>query len=113
VLALILAAAAVMQPAGPPARCHVYVVVHRVNVDASGRITRVEVATVIDPSAPGTPEEVANHPVQMELPAEYLLAVRARLERQPHAASQPSFSTYTFYNPARPNSAEVGPGECG
>lgn len=112
-LALILAAAAAVQPAGPPARCHVYVVVHRVNVDASGRIARVAVERVVDPSAPGTPEEVASRPVQIELPPEYLLAVRARLERQPHPATPPSFSTYTFYNPARPNSAEVGPADCG
>jgi hypothetical protein len=112
-LALALAAAAVVQPAEPPARCHIYAVIHRVNVDPTGRITRVTVDRVVDPSAPGTPEEVASRPVQIDLPPAYLLAVRARLERQPHPGNPPSFVTYTFYNPARPGSAEVSPAECG
>lgn len=107
-----IATALALAAATPAAQCHVYVVVHHVFVRPDGRISHVDVDSVIDPTGPGPPEEVARHRVNVDVPPVYILAVRGFLERQHYSGNPPSFYTYTFFNPARPEAAEPSPAEC-
>jgi hypothetical protein len=107
-----LATALALAAATPAAQCHIYAVIHHVFVRPDGRISHVDIDRVIDPSGPGTEAEVARRPVNVDVPPAYILAVRAVLERRPHSGTPPSFYTYTFYNPARPDAAEPDPAEC-
>jgi hypothetical protein len=107
-----LAAALLLATAAPVAQCHIYAVIHHVFVRPDGRISHVDVERVIDPAGPGTEAEVARRAVDVEVPPAYILAVRAVLERRPRSGIPPSFYTYTFFNPARPEAAEPDPAEC-
>lgn len=109
---MVLGAALLLAAAAPAAQCHIYVVVHHVFVHPDGRISHADVDSVIDPTGPGTPEEVARHRVNVDVPPAYILAVRAMLERRHYPGNPPSFYTYTFFNPARPEAAEPSPAEC-
>lgn len=110
-LAAALFLAATVQPAPAP-RCHIYAVIHHVFVRPDGRISHVDIDRVIDPAGTGTEQEVAQRRVAIDVPPAYILAVRAMLERRPHAAGARSYFEYTFFNPARPDAAEPSPAEC-
>jgi hypothetical protein len=92
--------------------CRLFVVVHQVSLGSGGRIASVRVDRVIDPSAPGTPEEAAQRPISMELPPGYLAAVRRFLETRTYPPEPRSFYTYTFYDPAQPERGDINPGNC-
>ena len=108
-----LAGAASGQTAPSPApQCHIYAGIIQVTVDTAGHITGLRMERVIDPAGPGTEEEVARRAVRIDLPPEWLRAVRAHLERQHYPGSPSVFYTYAFYNPARPAEANPDPSSC-
>lgn len=105
------------QPAGgrPAGRlcARLYVVVHKVTLADGGRLA-ISVEMILDPSAWPTPEEAAEHPIQLDLPEAYLAAVRAFLESGPRQPGTPNpYYTFTLFDPAQPGRADImGPGGC-
>ena len=85
---------------------------HQVSLGSDGRIASVRVDRVIDPAAAGTPEEIAQRPISMELPPGYLVAVRRFLETRTYPPEPRSFYTYTFYDPTQPERGDINPGNC-
>jgi len=86
-------------------------VVWRVTPDGAGGISDLQIDHVIDPDGPGTAEEVAKRAVNVPVPPIYIAAVRAFLERLEHSrsgGSQKVYYTYTLYDPAQPDRADIG-----
>jgi hypothetical protein len=110
---LLCSAPALSAPAAqPPVQSKIYAVVFRVTPDGSGGISDLQVDRVIDPAAPGTPEEVAARPVSVALPPAYIAAARTFLEsiarsKGPAAAQTKVYYMYTFYDPSRPDRADI------
>jgi hypothetical protein len=107
-LSLLFAAPAVAQP--PDSSGHkLYVVLYEVTVDQSGRLSALKVDKVLDPSLATSPDDAMNHPVDIALPETYLAAVRAFLGRRDHRGGPNPFFTYTFFDPSRPDRADLEP----
>jgi hypothetical protein len=88
-----------------------YAVVWRVTADGSGGISDLKLDHVIDPSGPGTAEEVARRAVDIRVPDAYVAAVRTfleNLERSRPSKLQKVYYTYTIYDPAQPSRADIG-----
>jgi hypothetical protein len=100
-------------PVGRPC-ARLYVVVHKVMLDADGQVATTSVEQILDPSAWPTPEEATNHPIQLDLPEAYLAAVRVFLNGRPRQPGAPNpYYTYTFFDPAQPGRAGIGgPADC-
>jgi hypothetical protein len=109
---LLCSVPAVSAPAAQPVQSKIYAVVFRVTTDGAGGISDLKVDRVLDPSAPGTPEEVANRPVDVAVPPSYVAAARTFLGRTEQAKAptggQPKvYYTYTFYDPSQPDRADI------
>jgi len=81
-----------------------------VDVDEAGRVTRLAVDHVMDPSAPGPVEEVARRAVDVPVPQVYVDAVRAFLANHDYRDAPRHFYTYTFFDPSRPTDPNPAPG---
>jgi hypothetical protein len=86
-----------------------YVVIYEVVVDGQGKVSSLKVDKVLDPSLATSPEDAINHPVEMDLPDAYLVAVRAFLDRRGYEPGRDKFYTYTFFDPSRPQEPDPGP----
>jgi hypothetical protein len=110
---LLCSVPAVSAPAAPPpVHSKIYAVVFRVTPDSAGGISDLQVTRVIDPSGPGTPEEVAKRPVDVAVPPVYVAAARKFLEgieRTKAAAGEQRqvYYAYTFYDPSQPDRADI------
>ncbi|HEY1606464.1 MAG TPA: hypothetical protein VGF77_12800 [Allosphingosinicella sp.] len=72
-------------------------------------MTRLAVDRAIDPSAPGSVEEVARRAVNMPVPQAYVDAVRAFLGHHDYRNAPGHFHTYTFFDPSRPADPNPAP----
>ena len=101
------------QPAAqPPVHSKMYAVIFKVTPDGAGGISDLEVSRVIDPTGPGTPEEVAKHAVDVPVPPVYIAAARKFLEglerTRASSGAQPTVHyAYTFYDPSQPDRADI------
>lgn len=100
-LMFIVGAVAVAQPA--PRLPHIYAVLFSVTTDALGRPVGLKVERVIDPLTTGTSEAV-------DLPVPDVF-VAAAFEQMRDKSYKPDdrFFTYQFYDPARPDRADIDP----
>jgi hypothetical protein len=114
-LVALATAAGVAAPAPAEARrraaeTRVYVIVWQVDLDAAGNVSAVAPSRVLDPSPGGTAQQIANRPVNLEIPAEQVAAARRHFEAQPRQAGSPNpFFSYTFYDPRRPDAISLSP----
>jgi hypothetical protein len=85
-------------------RTQPYVVVWRVDLDAAGNMIGLAVERVLDPARGGTPEEIADNPIQLDVPQRYVDAVRQFLTRRNSGRRDMNpYYTFTFYDPNRPD----------
>jgi hypothetical protein len=80
-----------------------YAVIFDVTVDSTGRVQTLEVAKVIDPSTHTTDT------VNVAVPDSYLSAAKALLIKTNYGPDPTHFNTWLFYDPARPNRADIDP----
>ena len=80
-----------------------YAVIFDVTVNSAGMLETLEVAKVIDPSTHST------DPVNVAVPDSYLSAARALLIKTNYGPDPTHFNTWLFYDPARPNRADIDP----
>ena len=80
-----------------------YAVIFDVTVNPAGKVETLKVAKVIDPSTHTT------HAVNVAVPDSYLSAAKAVLIKKNYGADPTHFNTWLFYDPARPNRADIDP----
>jgi hypothetical protein len=80
-----------------------YAVIFDVTVNSSGVVDTLKVAKVIDPSSGTT------NAVQIKVPVSYVSAARSALMTHKYDPDPKHFSTYFFYDPARPTHADRDP----
>jgi hypothetical protein len=80
-----------------------YAVIFDVTVNSAGKVQTLEVAKVIDPSTHST--DAAN----VAVPDSYLTAAKALLIKTNYGTNPTHFNTWLFYDPARPNRADIDP----
>jgi hypothetical protein len=100
VLAALLASAALAQSSVP---AKLYAVIFQVTVNSSGKVDTLKVSKVIDPSSGST--EAVNVPI----PESYVAAAHAVLSKRTYSTDPKQFFTYTFYDPSRPEKADIDP----
>lgn len=100
VLGLLWAAPAASQPSARVPG-HLYAVIFEVSVDGEGKVRDVKATRVIDPASG------RQDPVDVQPPPEYLAAVRSRISSRTYRPDMPKFYTYTLYDPAQPDRADI------
>jgi hypothetical protein len=80
-----------------------YAVIFDVTVNSTGKVETLKVAKVIDPGTHTT--DAVNVPV----PDSYLTAAKALLIKTNYGPDPTHFNTWLFYDPARPNRADIDP----
>ena len=80
-----------------------YAVIFDVTVNSTGKVESLKVAKVIDPSTHTT------NAVNVAVPESYLSAAKALLIKKDYGADPTHFNTWLFYDPARPNRADIDP----
>jgi hypothetical protein len=95
--------------ASPPPEHKLFVVIYEVKIDGDGRIDTLKVDRVIDPLLATSPDDAINHPVEMVLPDSYLAAVRVSLNAKHYQGGPKTFYTYKFFDPSRPDRADLEP----
>jgi hypothetical protein len=80
-----------------------YAVVFDVTVNSTGKVETLKVAKVIDPSTHTT------NAVNVAVPETYLIAAKALLIKSNYGPDPTHFNTWLFYDPARPNRADINP----
>ena len=80
-----------------------YAVIFDVTVNSTGKVETLKVAKVIDPGTHTT--DAVNVPV----PDSYLTAAKALLMKTNYGPDPTHFNTWLFYDPARPNRADIDP----
>jgi hypothetical protein len=80
-----------------------YAVIFDVTVNSAGKVQTLEVAKVIDPSTHSTDA------VNVAVPDSYLTAAKALLIKTNYGPDPTHFNTWLFYDPARPNRADIDP----
>jgi hypothetical protein len=80
-----------------------YAVIFDVTVNSAGMVETLKVAKVIDPNTHSTDA------VNVAVPDSYLSAARALLIKTSYGADPTHFNTWLFYDPARPNRADIDP----
>lgn len=84
--------------AAPP---KLYAVIFDVTVNSTGKVETLKVAKVIDPGTHTT--DAVNVPV----PDSYLNAAKPLLIKTNYGPDPSHFNTWLFYDPARPNRADI------
>lgn len=85
------------------ARPKLYAVIFDVTVNSTGKVESLKVAKVIDPSTHTT------NAVNVAVPDSYLSAAKALLIKKNYGADPMHFNTWLFYDPARPDRADIDP----
>ena len=80
-----------------------YAVIFDVTVNATGKVESLKVAKVIDPSTHRTDG------VSVAVPDSFLIAAKALLIKKNYGPDPTHFNTWLFYDPARPNRADIDP----
>lgn len=80
-----------------------YAVIFDVTVNSAGKVQTLEVAKVIDPSTH------TMDAVNVAVPDSYLSAAKALLIKTNYGADSTHFNTWLFYDPTRPNRADIDP----
>jgi hypothetical protein len=80
-----------------------YAVIFYVTVNSAGAVQTLKVAKVIDPSTHSTDA------VNVAVPDSYLSAAKALLIKTNYGPDPTHFNTWLFYDPARPNRADIDP----
>ena len=80
-----------------------YAVIFDVTVGSVGKLQTLKVAKVIDPSTHTTDA------VKVPVPDSYLSAAKALLIKKNYGPNPAHFNTWLFYDPARPNRADIDP----
>jgi hypothetical protein len=80
-----------------------YAVIFDVTVNSAGTVQTLKVAKVIDPSSRTTDA------VNISVPDSYLSAAKALLIKTSYGPDPTHFNTWLFYDPARPNRADIDP----
>jgi hypothetical protein len=80
-----------------------YAVIFDVAVNPAGKVETLKVAKVIDPSTHTT------NAVNVAVPDSYLSAAKALLIKTNYGPDPTHFNTWLFYDPARPNRADIDP----
>jgi hypothetical protein len=86
-----------------PAPGKLYAVIFDVTVNSVGKVETLKVAKVIDPSTHTTDA------VDVAVPDTYLSAAKALLIKTNYGPDPTHFNTWLFYDPARPNRADIDP----
>ena len=84
--------------AAPP---KLYAVIFDVTVNSTGKVETLKVAKVIDPGTHTTDA------VSVPVPDSYLNAAKALLIKTNYGPDPSHFNTWLFYDPARPNRADI------
>jgi hypothetical protein len=87
----------------PPSAGKLYEVIFDVTVNAAGKVETIKVAKVIDPSTHTTDA------VNVAVPDSYLSAAKALLIKTNYGPDPTHFNTWLFFDPARPNRADIDP----
>ena len=87
----------------PPNPGKLYAVIFDVTVNSAGKVETLKVAKVIDPSTHSTDS------VNVAVPDSYLSAAKALLIKTNYGPDPTHFNTWLFYDPARPNRADIDP----
>jgi hypothetical protein len=80
-----------------------YAVIFDVTVNSAGKVQTLKVAKVIDPSTHTTDA------VNVAVPDSYVSAAKALLIKTNYGPDPTHFTTWLFYDPARPNRADIDP----
>jgi hypothetical protein len=80
-----------------------YAVIFDVTLNSTGKVESLKVAKVIDPSTHTT------NAVNVAVPDSYLSAAKALLIKTNYGPDPTHFNTWLFYDPARPNRADIDP----
>ena len=80
-----------------------YAVIFDVTVNSAGKVKTLKVAKVIDPITHTTDA------VNVTVPDSYLSAAKALLIKTNYGPDPIHFNTWLFYDPARPNRADIDP----
>ncbi|MFZ2449320.1 MAG: hypothetical protein WAW36_02225 [Methylovulum miyakonense] len=80
-----------------------YAVIFEITVDSSGKMASLKISKVTDP-ATGT-----TTPVSITVPEGYLSAAKAFFLKRTYTNKPSKFYSYTFYDPAQPNRADIDP----
>ena len=97
---LLIVAGLIHAQSAPP---KLYAVVFDVTVNSAGKVESLKVAKVIDPSTHTTDA------VKVSVPDSYLIAAKALLIKTNYGPDPTHFNTWLFYDPARPNRADIDP----
>jgi hypothetical protein len=99
-LALLFAGTALGESAEP---ARLYAVVFEVTINSSGKVNKLRVSKVTDPSSG------SDNAIDLSVPAEYVAAARAFLSKRTYSSKDKQFFTYTFYDPMQPSKADIDP----
>ena len=86
-----------------PKPVKLYAVIFDVTVNAAGVVESLKVAKVIDPRSGTT------NAVEIAVPDRYVSAARAFLRKRNYGTDSPHFNTWLFYDPNRPDRADIDP----
>jgi hypothetical protein len=100
---LLLVAGSIHAQSPPPNPGKLYAVIFDVTVNSAGKVETLKVAKVIDPSTHTTDA------VNVTVSDSYLSAAKALLIKTNYGPDPTHFNTWLFYDPARPNRADIDP----
>ena len=100
---LLMVSGLVYAQSAPPNPGKLYAVIFDVTVNSAGKVQTLKVAKVIDPSTHTTDS------VNVAVPDSYLSAAKALLIKTNYSPDPTHFNTWLFYDPARPNRADIDP----
>ena len=100
---LLMVSGLIYAQSAPPNPGKLYAVIFDVTVNAAGNLETLKVAKVIDPSTHSTDA------VNVAVPDSYLSAAKALLIKTNYGPDPWHFNTWLFYDPARPNRADIDP----
>jgi hypothetical protein len=100
---LLIVIGAVHAQSTSPSPAKLYAVIFDATANSAGILQTLKVAKVIDPSTHSTDA------VNVAVPDSYLSAAKALLIKTNYGPDSAHFSTWLFYDPARPNRADIDP----
>lgn len=80
-----------------------YAVIFDATVNSAGKIETLQVDKVIDPGTHSTDA------VPVPVPAEYIASAKIYLSQRTYPTNPDHFSTWLFFDPARPTRADIDP----